>query len=557
MQVTNNNVIRVSKSKDGGKLQEKAVTCGERRIELVVGGKVTATLASWREEQLENNNREEKIEEKEGAKNEEAEVNIGLVEELKEEKRREQYRRIQEFKRKKNEEKSILRKRRLEEGKVGGTVEPFDIVEGVYRDQSRMEHGEGEGRTSQHGLSLAKHEEKASLSMGERKHPMVKKSIEEGLQIRTDLARNNINKSSQAEDKSASLSLAATLAGLEDLLAEDTTYVDSLPDSREEILDRVFKDSARLPSSTTRPNTPMQACLTNATTDLLQAAMSETFTSGHEKRTGDAGLGSVKLEKAASTNRSASLCNNKGNVYSIKQEVLDGIDFNIKKEPLDPVMTSSANNDLASFFSDFGVAVVKTEPMVPPDIFSALHMDEDDGEVLFLSSSCQESGLDMVSKCSICFLTFQDGEALAKHIVGQHSAAASLVSSSLKSRVKASNLPTLSLTRVPLPPSFKRKVQHDLGVEQASKVAKVEKVISTSSSNFANGIQEPSPLSELAIESPGQSNGCGRTPGPSSQLSVEHPNMTTLQALDSLLGGGPASEPEVACPVCGKQGYAS
>ena len=63
MQVTNNNVIRVSQnSRDGGK--EKAATCGERRIEMVVEGKVTSTLASWREEQLENNNREEKVEER-------------------------------------------------------------------------------------------------------------------------------------------------------------------------------------------------------------------------------------------------------------------------------------------------------------------------------------------------------------------------------------------------------------------------------------------------------------------------------------------------------------
>ena len=60
--MTNNNVIRVRKSRDGGKLsQEKTAICGERRIELVVGGKATATLASWREEQLENNNQDEKM----------------------------------------------------------------------------------------------------------------------------------------------------------------------------------------------------------------------------------------------------------------------------------------------------------------------------------------------------------------------------------------------------------------------------------------------------------------------------------------------------------------
>ena len=70
-------------------------------------------------------------------------------------------------------------------------------------------------------------------------------------------------------DISASLSLAATLAGLEDLLAENTTYVDSLPDSREEIFDRVLKDSARL-SGASCPTTPLQTGVPKKPTDLLQ-----------------------------------------------------------------------------------------------------------------------------------------------------------------------------------------------------------------------------------------------------------------------------------------------
>ena len=80
-------------------------------------------------------------------------------------------------------------------------------------------------------------------------------------------------------------------------------------------------------------------------TDLLQAAMSETFTSA------DAGVPRINQAKVVSANKKASLCN-KENVYSIKQEVLNGVDINIKKEPLDPV--TSANDH------------VKTKPVVPP-----------------------------------------------------------------------------------------------------------------------------------------------------------------------------------------------
>merc|ERR1719193_1260327 len=105
---------------------------------------------------------------------------------LKEEKRREQYWRIQEFKRKKNEEKSILKKRRLEEVKLGSKVESFDIVKEVYRDQRSMEQGkiglERRGEASQLGLSLGKHNEKIRASMAEVEHAMVKTGIQEGLQ---------------------------------------------------------------------------------------------------------------------------------------------------------------------------------------------------------------------------------------------------------------------------------------------------------------------------------------------------------------------------------------
>merc|ERR1719234_2220940 len=96
---------------------------------------------------------------------------------MKEDKRREQYRRIQEFKRKKHEEKSILKKRRLEEGKSGGKVESFDNVKEVYKDRSNVEQGEIglEGRS---GQSLVNHNEKTRLSMKEEEHALVERSIQ-------------------------------------------------------------------------------------------------------------------------------------------------------------------------------------------------------------------------------------------------------------------------------------------------------------------------------------------------------------------------------------------
>ena len=81
----------------------------------------------------------------------------------------------------------------------------------------------------------------------------------------------------------------------------------------------------------------------DSATDLFQAEMSETSTSGVEK-TACAGVAKAKEGKLASPEK---------NVYSIKQEVMDGVDINIKKEPLDSA--TSAN--------DF----VKIKPLVPPE----------------------------------------------------------------------------------------------------------------------------------------------------------------------------------------------
>merc|ERR1719234_123522 len=107
---------------------------------------------------------------------------------MKEDKRREQYRRIQEFKRKKHEEKSILKTRRLEEGKSGGKAESFDIVKEVVKDRSSVEQGEIglEGRGEQ---SLVNHNEKTRVSMKEEEYELVETGIQGGLQIRTDLVK--------------------------------------------------------------------------------------------------------------------------------------------------------------------------------------------------------------------------------------------------------------------------------------------------------------------------------------------------------------------------------
>ena len=102
--MTNNNVIRVRR--DVGKPEDKAASSsvvGEKRqIELLVGGKLTSTLAQWKEEQAENNNHEEKDEKVVGDGDQQRlDKEVVGADAGKEEKRREQYRRIQEFKRKK------------------------------------------------------------------------------------------------------------------------------------------------------------------------------------------------------------------------------------------------------------------------------------------------------------------------------------------------------------------------------------------------------------------------------------------------------------------------
>ena len=146
--MSNNNVIRVKQGTTERKPLNTNSAYKGRRIDLLVGGKVRSTLAEWRKEVIENNNTEEKKEkdgqeeknEKEGQGEEKGrddqeekenleEVYPKTTEELKEEKRREQYRRIQEFKRKKSEEKSTMKKRRLEEGRLGRTIGEVNMTQ--------------------------------------------------------------------------------------------------------------------------------------------------------------------------------------------------------------------------------------------------------------------------------------------------------------------------------------------------------------------------------------------------------------------------------------------
>ena len=147
--MSNNNVIRVKQGTNDRKPLNTSSANRGRRIDLLVGGKVRSTLAEWREEVIENNNTEEKKEkdgqeeknekdgqeEMNGRDDQEEKENLEEVyptkttEELKEEKRREQYRRIQEFKRKKSEEKSTMKKRRLEEGRLGRTIGEVNMTQ--------------------------------------------------------------------------------------------------------------------------------------------------------------------------------------------------------------------------------------------------------------------------------------------------------------------------------------------------------------------------------------------------------------------------------------------
>ena len=619
-----------------------------RRIDLLVGGKVRSTLAEWREEVIENNNTEEKKkkdgqeekkdgqeeknekdgqEEKKGRDDQEEKENLEevypkTIEELKEEKRREQYRRIQEFKRKKSEEKSTMKKRRLEEGRLERTIGEVNMTQELSNPGELRKVEIGDERKSR-----IKRDEtgqsSSSMNKNEAPSPTVKKEDiakaktgrEGGIQIRTDLLKSkevrDFDPGKKHDDIPSSLSLAATLAGLEDLFAEDSSHVNP----QENLVSKVFQNSIKNQHSQSRPATPLLApnipTLAPTTpqnilvsdpggTDLLQAAMRETFSSDLQNLQIGASDFNIKQEKAVNINNETSPCKN-ANDYSIKQEMIDevslqedpqnhganSLDYNIKKEPLD---SSTAAKELAGFFSDFGVAVVKSEPEVVEEVPFNLGIEDNEGEVLFLSSSSYQDREDDVIKCSLCPLTFQEEEALTKHTIQLHTTAA-LKMASLKSRVRASKLPTLSLTRVPLPPSFKRKMQEALlDQEPVPKVVKTETDFSSSSEsparrehqevwseskNLKRGPAESVNPKVNTDSSQSQVKATGA--GTSSSLKLggggdniskmttlqgeEHSKlgggdiskMTTLQALDSLLGSKPATD--VACPVCGRQGY--
>merc|ERR1719447_1488401 len=335
-------------------------------------------------------------------------------------------------------------------------------------------------------------------------------SREGGIQIRTDLLKSKegreVDSVKKDDDIPSSLSLAATLAGLEDLFAEDSSHVNP----QEDLVSKVFQNSIKNQHSQSRPATPLLApnipTLAPTTpqnilvsdpggTDLLQAAMRETFSSDLQNLQIGASDFNIKQEKAVNINNETSPCKN-ANDYSIKQEMIDevslqedpqnhganSLDYNIKKEPLD---SSTAAKELAGFFSDFGVAVVKSEPEVVEEVPFNLGIEDNEGEVLFLYSSSYQDKEDDVIKCSLCPLTFQEKEAFTKHTTQLHATAA-LKMASLKSRVRASKLPTLSLTRVPLPPTFKRKMQEALlDQEPAPKLIKTETDFSSSSASPA------------------------------------------------------------------------
>merc|ERR1712013_171879 len=424
IQVSNNNVIRVKQGTNDRKpLNTNSANRG-RRIDLLVGGKVRSTLAEWREEVIENNNTEEKKEkdgqeekkrrddqeEKTGRDDQEEKENLEEVyprttEELKEEKRREQYRRIQEFKRKKSEEKSIMKKRRLEEGRLGKTKGEVNMTQELFNPGGLGKVEIGDERKSKIKRRDDTGQSSSSMNKNEAPSPTVKKEDfakaktgrEGGIQIRTDLMKSKevreVDNVKKNDDIPSSLTLAATLAGLEDLFAEDSSHVNP----QEDLVSKVFQNSIKNQHSQSRPATPLLAPTTpqnilvsDPGTDLLQAAMRETFSSDLQNLQMGASDLNIKQEKAVNINKETSPCKN-ANDYSIKQEMMDeasllnsqahganSLDYNIKKEPLD---SSTAAKELAGFFSDFGVAVVKSESEVVEEVPYNLGIEDNDGEV--------------------------------------------------------------------------------------------------------------------------------------------------------------------------------
>merc|ERR1719357_2034601 len=108
---------------------------------------------------------------------------------------------------------------------------------------------------------------------------------------------------------------------------------------------------------------------------------------------------------------------------------------------------------------------------------------------------------------------------------------------SLKSRVKSSKLPTLSLTRVPLPLSFKRKMQEALlDQEPAPKVVKAETDFSSSPESPARREhQEPWSESNNLKRGPAESAN-PKVKTDSSKSEVKATGASTSSSLK--LGGG-------------------
>merc|ERR1712013_552281 len=438
IQVSNNNVIRVKQGTNDWKSLNTNPANRGRRIDLLVGGKVRSTLAEWREEVIENNNTEEKKEkdgqeekkrrddqeekkgrsdqeEKTGRDDQEEKENLEEVyprttEELKEEKRREQYRRIQEFKRKKSEEKSIMKKRRLEEGRLGKTKGEVNMTQELFNPGGLGKVEIGDERKSKIKRRDDTGQSSSSMNKNEAPSPTVKKEDfakaktgrEGGIQIRTDLMKSKevreVDNVKKNDDIPSSLTLAATLAGLEDLFAENSSHVNPQEDLVSKVFQNSIQHSQSRPTTPLRnpnipsnaPTTPQNILVSDPGTDLLQAAMRETFSSDLQNLQMGASDLNIKQEKAVNINKETSPCKN-ANDYSIKQEMMDeasllnsqahganSLDYNIKKEPLD---SSTAAKELAGFFSDFGVAVVKSESEVVEEVPYNLGIEDNDGEV--------------------------------------------------------------------------------------------------------------------------------------------------------------------------------
>ena len=368
---------------------------------------------------------------------------------------------------------------------------------GSGKGRKAGERGEGvlEKRPKKRKLLLEKRNGEESVVVGD---VVVKRKslVEEVMGKRKKMEGKLVGKEKKVEESSSSL--AATLAGLEDLLAGDTDYLATLTDPAtvEEVIQQaslVCEAPRAPPGPPLRPPGPPPCNLPEEITiddgddmgDLLEAAM------------------------AASDIVNASF--DHSNVYGIKQEVeeveevpvtLEISDYPVKQELVEGL--HSADMAVAHFLSSFAAPAVKAEPVEVEEGLTVLDMLGDLGG----GQEEQEEQVDLVEtvetvdRCTECFLRLPNPSYLALHALGHRRPG-------VEARAAASPLPALALPRVRVPPDAMRRFRSLRAASGASSQGAAGK------------------------ETAGQ--------------------VTTLQALDSLLGQAEV----LVCAVCSKDTFPS